>query len=148
MIQEQRRSLRQLADCACRFRFSRRPLPRWHSRRWPSGGMGWPCRSVLGGDRIRAVSATESSLLRSFGAPLAFATLSPRAVRDANAPATTPLAHPSWLQRFFLAPCATQTPPLLAVLAHPSRLHFVATSIIPPLTWMRNNSGPPEDGRW
>jgi len=30
----------------------------------PSGEMGWPCCSVLGGDRIRAVSATKSSLLR------------------------------------------------------------------------------------
>ncbi len=60
----------------------------------PSGGMGWPYRSVLGGDQIRAESATESSLLRSFGAPLAFATLSPHAVRDANAPRDDSIGAP------------------------------------------------------
>ncbi len=54
-----------------------------------SGRMGGPCSSVLGGgggDRIRAIPATESSLPHLFGAALAFATFSPHAMRDAYAP--------------------------------------------------------------
>jgi hypothetical protein len=72
----------------------------------PSGGMGWPCRSVLGGNRIRAVSATEFSLLCSFGAPLAFSTLSPRTVCDANAPHDDSVGAPLVAATFL--PCAVR----------------------------------------
>jgi hypothetical protein len=52
-----------------------------------SGGMGGVCRSILGGggDGILAVPEIESSLPRLFGAPLAAAKFSPRAMRDAKA---------------------------------------------------------------
>jgi hypothetical protein len=136
-----------------------------------SGGMGGPCSSVLGGgcgNRIQVVPATESSLLRLFGTPLAFATFSPRAmrdphasrddsvgapivaatfllrvVRDANTPfdgsIDAPLVAASFLSRAMcganaspdgsvgtpllaatFSPCVMQTPPLTAMLAHPS----------------------------
>ena len=93
------------------------------------GGMGGPCRSVLGGgdgdDRIRAVPATESSLLDFVGAPLLAAAFYLRAVRNANAPLDGSVgAHPSWLHRFTLAPCVKQTPPMLTPLAHPSWQRF------------------------
>ena len=104
-----------------------------------SGGMGGLCSSVLGGgggggDRIQVVPATESSLLRLFGAPLAFATFSPRAMRDPHASRDDSvgapimaatfllLTYPSLLHRFLVVPCVTQTPPLTAPLAHPSLL--------------------------
>jgi hypothetical protein len=97
------------------------------------GGMGGPCRSVLGGgdgdDRIRAMPAIESSLLDFGGAPLLAAASHPRAVLDANAPLDGSVGAPLLAAEFHLLICAvrdTNAPlddsvgaPLLAAAFHP-----------------------------
>ena len=88
------------------------------------GGMGGPCRSVLGGgegdDRIRCDRVLPFGLC--WRSPPGCSVLPSSRVQCKRPLDGSVGAHPSWLHRFTLAPCVKQTPPILTPLVHPSWL--------------------------
>ena len=90
---------------------------------FPLGSVGTPL--VAATFSPRAMRCANAFLDGYVGAPLFAASFPSRAMRDTNASPDSSVGAPFVAATFSPRPCVMQTPPLMAMLVHPSLLQFV-----------------------